>query len=283
LISYTLTPADPKKPHAYAAGFRVADLDDVKRLAVGISKFVWSGIIWKDGKRRQDHFLHSDWCVLDFDSPEMSLAEAIRIFCDCRHIIGTTKSHLVNKGGIQCDRFRVAIPWSRRITDLHEYRYNMGRMANAYPIDGQCKDGARYFFPCKEIVSVSEEEYVQEVHAAPPPPPPRRAIQGAMPGLVRYQLTHVLGIGNRNLDCWRISKDLARAGFSADQVISFILQSPTYRENKNPRIQEKIVEAVRGGFNAVKEELNGRGTAREGEGFGRGTEEESAEEGRAEA
>lgn len=129
---------------------------------------IWAGIVWRGGYRRADNFLHSDWAVLDFDSGEMTLREAICTWVDCIHVVGTTKSHQLAKDGRPpVDRFRVAIPWDRRITDGKTYRYNMVELTEKYPADTQCKDAARLYYPCTAIVSQSDEGYRMDVKNPP--------------------------------------------------------------------------------------------------------------------
>lgn len=163
-LSYNLTPPNPSKPWQYTKGFKTAALDDWARIARGISSYVWSGIVWKDGERRGANFLHSDLCVLDFDDGEMTLEQAQESFCDLVHVIGTTKSHQLAKDGKPaCDRFRVIFPWAERITDPDVYAVNMEALCRKYPMDAKTKDLARYFFPCTKIVSVCHEGFSWEV------------------------------------------------------------------------------------------------------------------------
>ena len=96
LISYHPARADPAAPWRYATGFKVAPITDVTRIANGISRFAWSGILWRDGRRAEEEFLSAAWCVFDFDGG-FDLQEALRAFTDCVHIIGTTKSHGLQK------------------------------------------------------------------------------------------------------------------------------------------------------------------------------------------
>lgn len=279
MISYTLTPVNLERADSYGWGFRVADTDDVARLINGISRFVWSGIVWQSGRRLQARFLSSDWCVLDFDTPEMTLAQAVNAFCDCRHIIGTTKSHQKEKQNIVCDRFRVVIAWERRIISLDEYRYNMRRMLDNYPIDRKCLDGARYFYPCQEIVSFAEDGYRQEVHAAPAEsetPRTRRTLPGVIPPWARSRLQQHIPIGDRNQTFFRVSKDLMRAGFGADETYDII------NKRLSGLSSVEIATLVGSARKSVEMEMaDGRKEARsESQGYGGGAPEE-AEEGEA--
>jgi hypothetical protein len=135
-----------------------------RRISKHILTKSWSPIVFKGGERLQKNFLFSDWGVLDYENGT-TLEEAQNNFCDCVHIIGTTKSHTE-----ESHRFRVLIPWMERITDLETFRYNQASFINKYDTDQACKDGARFYFPCTKIVSVNTEGFRLDVKAPPPKP-----------------------------------------------------------------------------------------------------------------
>jgi hypothetical protein len=236
----------------YAQGFKVADVDDMPRLARGIVGFVWSPIVWANGRRRQEHFLRADLCVLDFDSPEMTLAEALRTFCDCAHIIGTTRNHQKEKHGIVCDRFRVALRFAHPITDLRSYLYSLRSVVARYPADPAPKDGARFFFPCHKIVSIEPEGYVENVVTPPPIAVERRRRRlqvhryerwGHMPPSVeRFLKTGELVARGRNHSAYYAARTLAELGEDPDTVRAMVLAAPYPREGLAPGEIEKAIE-----------------------------------------
>jgi hypothetical protein len=144
----------------YAKGFKFLgspELDDeysFDYISKALTKYVWSPIKFDGGIRLEKHFLGTIFCALDFDSPATTLEWALVTFKDHTHIIGTTKSHQKEKNGITCDRFRVVLMFEDLVTDLHLYKYNMEKMILKHKADRACKDGARFFYPCKEIVSI---------------------------------------------------------------------------------------------------------------------------------
>lgn len=147
------------KPHEYARGFKVLEADTfddswrMKYLERAITKHVWSPNVFKGGHRLEQNFLGSYICALDFDAPYTPLECAIEEFKDYSHIIGTTKSHQKEKNGVVCDRYRVVLWWDKLITDLPLYKHNIALKTHEYYADKACKDGARFFFPCVDIVS----------------------------------------------------------------------------------------------------------------------------------
>jgi len=120
----------------------------------------WSPIIWEDGFRKKQNFLTSEYLSLDFDDGRWTLDAALTWVMEhgYKAIIATTKSHqlekISSKGVVTpaTDRFRVVIPFSREIDDIETFEYNMKEVMKICPVDISCKDGGRFYFPCKEIV-----------------------------------------------------------------------------------------------------------------------------------
>lgn len=211
-------------PRIYASGWRAVDTMDPQRLAKCAAGYVWSGCVWRAGERRSASFHSSRWAVLDFEDPDYQLAEAVKVFSDCIHVIGTTKSHRTDKLkiGRSIDCFRVAIPWERPITDQRTYQYNMRHLAHLYPADEKATDVARLFYPCKEIVSVESEGFVLPVHEAPPERPREPVVTGVIPAWAAAKLACGIPSGRRNAMAYSIGKDCLRAGFSEAEVLRLV-------------------------------------------------------------
>lgn len=262
MLSYHPLAPDTTTPNAYWRGFKGVDVDDVERLAKAVTSHVWSPIVWADGVRGQDHYRAANWCVLDFDSGEMSLAEAMKLFCDTEHFIGTTKSHQKNKGGVVCDRFRVAMRFETTITDVRVYRWNMHQILERYPCDKSCKDGARFFWPCQAVAHKEPEGYLVEVDDDVPDwfDRPRtfagHRASGVIPAWAAATLASVIPVGERNPTIYRLAKDLAKIGMEADEIVERVLQSPTYRgEVVAGRLLREIEKTVANGHRKACVEL----------------------------
>lgn len=220
---------DPKAgSNRFSGHFETAQVTDLKRIALCMSKFVWSPCIWEHGYRLQKNFLGATLCVLDFDDGEMTLQEAIDSFCDMQCIIGTTKSHQISKNGVICDRFRVVFKWECAVTDLRLYRYAMHQIMRSYPCDKSCKDGARFFYPCSNIVFLNDdpEAFLQEV---PPRIPDTFEIYpdvaadyvdaGIIPSFFKRKFQRNYRKNNRHTAIYGYAKDLAKAGFPAERIV----------------------------------------------------------------
>lgn len=200
----------------------------ITKLSQYITKLSWSPVIFKSGIRLQKNFLYSDWAVLDYDDGMSTVEDAVSRFCDCVHIIGTTKSHTPEH-----HRFRVCIPWMERIEDLDKFRFNQTEFIKDYDTDAQCKDGARFYFPCKKIISVSAEGFRVNVKK-PPKETPKKAQKHVKTGFssaVTFFMKNPIHEGKRNMQIYQVSKDLFRIGLDKQVVYQLILKSPTYREN----------------------------------------------------
>jgi hypothetical protein len=116
----------------------------------------WAPAIYRGGVRRESHFIQSRLIVLDYDDG-LTLEQAMQKFARYRYIIGTTKSHQKQKGDKPpCDRFRVVLFFMHNVYSLQVYKENYAKYVEHAGSDAACKDGARFFFPCVEIIACNE-------------------------------------------------------------------------------------------------------------------------------
>lgn len=241
---------------AFAKGWLSANVSEPERIAECIARFAWSPCTFKDGHRREQNFLAADLIALDFDDGATSLSEAVRIFCDSMHVVGTTRNHRKNKGGIIADRFRVVLWLEQVVTDLATYRASVAHYVRQYDTDPAAVDGARLFWPCSEIVSICSEGYRQEVVAAPPAPQRKRAERYARDGAIRPRtlgmLRTVVAVGERNRFCFQAAKDLCDAGYTAEEIYDLIIDSETYRGTVAPDVGAEIERCIASGIKSVE-------------------------------
>ncbi len=134
-----------------------------------MTTYTWSPIVFKNAYRHENNFLSAEYIALDFDEG-VTIEETVRAYCDTWHIVGTTKSHQQWKGEKPpCDRFRLLLKADKVTTDLRQYKHTMKHFVNNHNADKKCFDGARYFFPCAEIVSeFFDEDCFYEEWKEPP-------------------------------------------------------------------------------------------------------------------
>lgn len=118
-----------------------------------INKKPWSPIVFKDGRRKKANFLSSSLIALDFDSGEWTLDDA-KNFVLARNysaVVATTKSHMLAKDNKPpCHRFRVVIA-AETTTSLDDFEHTMAKYMDDTPCDKACKDGGRFYYPCREL------------------------------------------------------------------------------------------------------------------------------------
>lgn len=136
-------------------------------LAEIILEKVWSPVVFqKDAPRSKAGFQKAHLVSLDFDSGAFTLDMALDFVkqWELSHVIGTTKSHQKVKvspsGRVEQahDRFRMVLVASSWCTDREVYEWNMGEVVEMLGADKSCVDGARFFWPCADIVSFSPGE-----------------------------------------------------------------------------------------------------------------------------
>lgn len=248
-ISLSKNPAGEAWQQRY---FSPVMLPSMRMLAKHMLSGSWSPIIWREGYRKSDNFLSCDFLVLDCDDGSWTLdsAKLWLLMNDYRGIIGTTKSHQIAKGGKPaCDRFRVVVPWHETITNYDNYRANMEHILKTIPADKACKDGARFFYPCKKI------EYFQDGkpftwRTFPPvvrrPPDRYYSQNGVLPRFLRDMISFPPAEGSRNKHCFSVAFAMARYGFSEADAIDAV-------RSMNIGLQEsEAVRAARNGYKSWK-------------------------------
>jgi hypothetical protein len=229
-VSVSPNRVDYETPWAYAQGYQQVELNDLKSLARLITSAVWSGCVWQGGERKEKCFHVSSLCVLDVDNG-YPLQQAIKDVCDSQHVIATTKSH-----GIKGDRYRIILPWEAPIPHLDVYRYNMERVISRFDADPACVDAARYFWPSKEVVSISEDGYFEDVRPLPPDYETKNqkelqaaakhlANPGVLPAWITSALKNGVPEGFRNNNVYDIAKVLAYHGLGEPETIQMIMNS----------------------------------------------------------
>jgi hypothetical protein len=143
-------------PGAWQAGQTSPWEWSLEQLAQCMISQPWSPGRYENGHRLEANFLGSSIVALDFDEGQ-TLAWAVEKFARLRHIIATTKSHGVPKGKKPaCDRFRVVLFLPHLYSYLPLYKSILAAYVELLGADEQVKDGARFFWPSKDIISIKE-------------------------------------------------------------------------------------------------------------------------------
>lgn len=246
MFSYSLDPVE-HEAHTYRwKHFTRSNFDTLKG---HICKHVWSGILWQPGVRKAENFYACAYAVLDFDDG-LTIEDCIAAFADCPLLIGTTKSHGLEKisksGGITrpaCDRYRAVIPLAKPIWSRDVYEYNIKKLVAGYGADSLSASASMRWMPCKEIVYCNTEGTKLEVITDIPEDQTTAYKQKArqkyvnghiknktMPGYVLDCIQGRVAPGHRNGELFRSAAFLFDAGKTADEVITILSNIPFFHE-----------------------------------------------------
>lgn len=210
-LSRSLSPSKALTEHVKFEQIKIETMGDALRV---INRNVWSPIVWSDGRRCSAQFLFSDYCGLDFDDT-LSLDDAIGVFKDFRCIIATTENHRKTKNGHYADRFRVVIPWEKRITCRAEYCHNMAMAIKEYGADQACKDAGRLFKPSVEVALLNDADDMPVMAV----PAVRKEVAAVAVGVMPKWLADLIARGSdgesgRNIAAFKIASACFRHGIS---------------------------------------------------------------------
>lgn len=135
-----------------------------------IKKFAWSPSVFKENKRKNTNFIETSLMVLDIDEG-MSLREALEQvkLLGYTTIVGTTPTHQQEKNGVIADRYRVIFPLSYPITSPEIFTTTMKVLHTSFPVsDPNCKDLARFYFPCSRVAFQEGYRKLIPVHETNP-------------------------------------------------------------------------------------------------------------------
>ena len=205
-------------------------------LALHMTREVWSPVVWEPGYRRDVNFKETHLIGLDFDDGELTLSDAIDYFkaLDISCVIGTTRSHQIPKRKNEhvimpaCDRFRVILA-AEKCTSLADYSYTNSVFMENLPCDQSCKDGARYFAPCKEIVWTNFTGKLASWIKAPPKRLfiPKNYSKGQMPLPISSLINNgPLDNEGRHKSCYKVGAQLSVCGYSETEIIKMIMKGP---------------------------------------------------------
>lgn len=245
-----------RQTHFYLGSGKFSDLTKV------ITQRIWSPMVWRDGIRKKENFLSSAMIALDSDSGKWTLIMA-REWVDklgLAAIIGTTKSHGKAKGKEPaCDRFRVLIPTTSACTNLDDFEYTMRLFIESMDCDISCKDGARFYFPCKEIFYARDG--IGAEWAECPPDESAAGIAASQelfyeakwrdisctPARILLPLMHGCAVGKRHMTTYIIACFFCRTGWSEEECYGMFesFSSPLINEIGEKDVRRCISNAFK--------------------------------------
>lgn len=202
-----------------------------------VTTTAWSPSVFKQGRRANANFLHTDLVVLDVDD-KMTLPEALTAFRGHAHIIYTTRNHQKQKGDKPaCDRFRVVLRTSSRILSQDEFRLTMSRLLARYPQADQLSDPARMFFRAQSsgsVVSVRDQGELIEVVSR-------------LGRKTREFLTEGAPAGEWNRRLYASAKDMQQQGYEQEQAEQ-ALEQPARLPGNIGTLDEKDLQTIESAY-----------------------------------
>jgi hypothetical protein len=261
--------------HQRTTGREQLNTFDPHIVAKLICEFAWSPIVWVGGRRKADSFGAALWCALDFDDGTYTLAQAMDDVTQAglTHVIGTTKSHGKEKDSAPaCDRFRMLLRFDRVVDSRALYeRVMRAAMDDFAGSDKSCKDAARFFFPCVDIVSAAKgfgywplsDDEDQSEQAGPAPPARERSAYSLARSRIfdcdrmnqiesEFDTYGAYDASGKHDKIKNVIPSKIRRGWSDERIIDYI-RSRTTQDKTNDEIR-KLCEWWRDGgrYNAQK-------------------------------
>jgi hypothetical protein len=244
----------------YARGWLGKYASSAQEVADTVTKYASSPCLWANGERKKANFRCAEWIGLDFDEG-MTLDEAIKTFEPYLHVIGTTKSHQVEKNGVTCDRFRVFLRLGTRCTKASDYEATANEMIETHKSDKACKDAGRFFWPCQEIIvckyfgkivklvdsSREEEKKSKRIKARNKKLNDYYSPTKTIPGRTKLMLDCGVMDGTRTISCYQAARDLGRVGYSEYETLNIVWNS-AIPLNSSEECYQKVIRTVRSAF-----------------------------------
>lgn len=221
--------------------FTRVNIESIDQMKSVITEKIWSPIIWAKNYRIGKEFAGCRYVVIDCDNGKTSLEKAIEI-CqreNWMHIIGTTKSHQMEKilpsGKVKkaCDRYRVVLFADSYTKCGNDYKETIKRYMSLFDGDSACTDLARYFNPCNDIMSANDKGvYLKWEKYTPKKYKPRKITKSKkIPDkVIQYLLGKKIVRDSRHVTVFTVAAELTRCGFDSNAVLNIAAKSPLVRE-----------------------------------------------------
>lgn len=211
----------------FRRGFRYLINPNAGDVKFALCEFVWSPSVFYQGIRREENFTSASTVGLDFDG-NLTVEDAKDIFRNYRHMIGTTRSHTPEK-----PRLRVLLRLDDVVVEVQEYKRILKYYINKFNSDTACSDGARFYYPCRKIIHTGGHRLLSTSIPRVSREIKQRKTHGfeKMPAYIIDFLEngHVFGSG-RNESCFKTSCILSKRGYSFDDILHAINDSPFNRD-----------------------------------------------------
>jgi len=268
--------------------FYPVTITSMNHLADVITKMTWSPSIYINNHRCIENTIQTNLLALDYDTGSPRLNEMIIMLETegIKHIVGTSLSHqsTINKDNQPCkavDKYRVIIPMNNLpSTDIDQYHQQIEYFFNMWPYpDTQCKDPSRYYFKCKEIVSLCDGKKLDWIIPESLDVIRKRKIKmiekkvkNAKSGKLPDRVSKFLNKGecgdSRRGTIYYVSCELSRFGWELENIIRVIYKAPFNKVGLSQADLVDLDRQIMNGYTTGRKDLE-----RECDTYGPGKEE----------
>lgn len=202
---------------------KTAVANDLQELQKFVCSNTWSPSLFNQ-VRNNDNFISTSLLVLDIDEGA-TIEDAMEAFKGYKMVIAPTRSHMKEKNGITCHRFRLILFLSETVTNKDDFSATWRSAQQILPvIDAACKDVARQYYPSLYIAEVQDGATFPVIKGAKQVTKVTRLpeIKYPIPQYTREFMQHGALPGQWNATLYKATKLLQEAHYDQEEAIQIL-------------------------------------------------------------
>lgn len=206
----------------------VGSLADISKL---VTKYDWSGNVYKDNYRNVKNFIATKIMALDIDNTNpdsiYTMEMAKKDYSKYAHLIAPTQSHMKDKNGVTAPRFRIVFELTEIINNVQDYKATYQALLATCPhADSQTIDAGRFWYASTGVFNLNDgvkwpvSKYVK---------PALKVVEdvvieskGQTSSLTANFLVFGAEAGTRNGRLFKAAKDLQEQGYTREETVTLI-------------------------------------------------------------
>lgn len=229
------------------------------------TSYAWCPSIFRENQRNTDNTIETNLVVLDYDVGIPTLQEMLILLEveGLRHIVALSRNHQKEKSGLTCDRFRVILhPKNKPSANNEQFYYQIKDFHRRFPkADGSCCNTDRFYFPCSEVVAVSDGAHVEWPKALPldeiresKRKNVSRQIGKSFSGVLDRDVANFINKGiykeSRRRETFINARKLAIINWPFDRVYEAVINAPYPRDGLKTKDIEDLPRQIENGYNS---------------------------------
>jgi hypothetical protein len=229
------------------------------------TSYAWCPSIFRKNQRHTDNTIETNLVVLDYDVGIPTLQEMLIMLEveGLRHIVALSRNHQKEKSGLTCDRFRVILhPKNKPSPNNEQFYYQIKEFHKRFPkADGSCCNTDRFYFPCSQIVVVSDGSQVEWPNARPINDIKKSKIKNIERRLVKANygvldprtsafLNRGIYRDSRRRETFLCARNLAIIGWDYEKTYGAVINAPYSKEGLKPKDLDDLPRQITNGYKA---------------------------------